>query len=495
MEKIIGLLHEESIIDLKMLFRLIRRYKSHFLFAFVFFCFFFSYLLYTQPIVYYVSVPVQTAIGHRVANDLSDLKPVESAAQVNLEELNISISSFSFLEVLAGLVIQDPSFISLNFRNNKSRSRLLGSDIAKICASDKTCLITQLTQSLKDLFYVEQGLTENRFTLVVNSTEKRTAQTLAAQLVKAIELERIKIRQYTVLKEIKSVESLIDESQSVIQKMGGYEAIEQQEKLQNNIADLKERIRMLQSNISIEKTLGTHLQAKLSEYKKTTKNQGASKEGHDSYLKAQARINEIKINVNHLTNLPEDKRSTSDNVVISQLLEERSRLLKIIPSEWHIKSIELNEKFKDRQRENYDNAEFEYLVSQNKISKLETDYEASKSELNVMMNEKLMNESKVNGMKSDLDFLKNLETKKMSLKLLNATMNSDLIFEYANRKGEEFRRSSYFKIFLFSFGITAFLYLISIFVRYSNDDRIYGEEEIGLYFKELDLIGDVPVFD
>ena len=112
-----------------------------------------------------------------------------------------------------------------------------------------------------------------------------------------------------------------------------------------------------------------------------------------------------------------------------------------------------------------------------------------------MMQKKLINESKVNGMKADLDFLKNLESKQMSLKLLNATMNSDLIFEDGNQLIEEFRKSSFAKIFLFSFAISGFLYLISILIRFTADDKIYGEEEIRMYFKELDFIGEVPSFD
>ena len=72
-------------------------------------------------------------------------------------------------------------------------------------------------------------------------------------------------------------------------------------------------------------------------------------------------------------------------------------------------------------------------MSKNKIAKLNKDYEASKAELEALMQQKLINEAKVNGMKSDLDFLKGLEAKQMSLKLLNATMTSDLIFEETNK--------------------------------------------------------------
>lgn len=495
MEKLLGLLNESTIIDLRMLFQVIGRYKGYLFLAVLFFFSFFTYHYYTQPIIYSKIVPIKLLTTHKVSTDLSALLPVDNANVLTLDELNITLANYSFLKSLAELAFQDPSFDQMDFGSTKSRQSLLGSELKNSCRLDKECVVNRLAPVLKELFSIEQGLTENRFTLVTNAIEKLTVRSLSHLLVKAIEIDRIKVRQYTVLKEMKSVSSLIDESRSVMLRMGGYTALEEQEKLTNNIADLKERIRMLQSTASIEMANSTSLQSKLIQNKKTTKKVGASKESYESYLKIQSRLNEIKINLTQLTHIPEESRSETDKKIISQLSSERSRLLSAIPAEQQLKSMVLDESFKDKQRENSGNFEFDYLVSKNKIAKLTADYEASKLELNEMLQMKLVNENKVNGMKSDLDFLKSLESKLMSLKLLNATMNSDLIFEDGNHRIEEFRKSSFAKIFLFSFAITAFLYLVIILIRFSADDLIYGEDEIRLYFKELEFIGDVPAFD
>lgn len=495
MGKLLGLLHEGTIVNFAMLFQVFLRYKLHFVFALFFFFTFFTYNYYTQPVIYSVSVPVKLVATHKVSTDLSALLPVDNANELTLDELNITLSNGSFLKSLATLVIEDSGFERLNFGSTKSRKSLLGSELKTLCHQDKTCIVELLAPALRGLFYVEQGLTENRFTLVVNAIEKGTVLSLAVQLVKAIELDRIKVRQYTVQKEIKSVGNLIAESRAVMQSMGGYTALEEQEKLNNNIQDLKDRIRMLQSSSSIEIANGTSLQARLFQNKRTTREVGVSKEGYEVYLKIQSRLNEIRLNITTLGHIPEENRSATDKVIIAQLILERTRLLAALPAEQQLNSMVLDESFKDKQRENSGNFEFDYLVSKNKIAKLKADYEASKLELNEMMQNKLINESKVNGMKADLDFLKGLESKQMSLKLLNATMNSDLIFEDGNQSIAEFRKSSSIKVFLFSIAITAFLYLISILIRFSADDKIYGEDELRMYFKDLDFFGEVPKFE
>jgi hypothetical protein len=176
------------------------------------------------------------------------------------------------------------------------------------------------------------------------------------------------------------------------------------------------------------------------------------------------------------------------------LKNEQQRLLKILPSDSHRRKLELSATFVGQQRDKSGDFEFDFLVAKNKLEKLKLDYEASKIELNASLQNQISNDNKVTSMRADLDFLKNLEGKLMSLKLIKATMTSDLYFEDLNFNAREFRQLTYSRSLVFSFSITAFLYLISILVRFFTDDRIYGEEEIRSYLKNLDFIGEVPAF-
>lgn len=496
MDKFNQLLNENTIVDFRLLWKLALRYRGHLIIAFVLFCTIFSYNYYVQPIIYAVNVPLKAISNHTVAQDLSALLPVDNANAVNLSELKISMENYSFLKSFSEMVIADPEFDKFNLGPVTTNKNIYGKDLAKNCGIDKECLVAQLVNILRGAFQVEQGLTENRFILTVNAREKQTVQKITSILLKALELNRVHVRQYLVLKEIQSVSKLIAESRSIMQKMDGYKALEDQEKLQNNIFDLKERIRMLQGSSSQEMANLTTLESRLSENKKSTRRKVAeSREEFEFIQKAQARLIEIKQNIIILTNLPEDKRTDTDKSIVTQLKAERERLSRLLPPETHRKIMEMTENFVEGQRNKSGDYEFDYQVAKNKLEKLNKDYEASKSELNEMLQEKILNENKVVGMKADLDFLKNLESKLMSLKLLNATMTSDIYFEDVSSVAKEYRQSTYLKIFLFSFAITLFLYLFSILIRFFMDDRIYGEEEIRSHLKNLDFVGEVPLFD
>lgn len=496
MEKLLGLLHEGTIIDLRIVWQLMKRYKFHLVFAFVLFVSLFFYNYYGQPVIYTQSVPVKVVTAHKVSSDMLTLLPAgENLERVTLEELNISVSNVAFLKSLAGGVVKDPNFENLNFGNILSRKPLWGRTVKKICAGESSCMIERLAQSLRGLYYIEQGPTESRFKLVSNAIEKKTADALVGHLVKAIEINRIKILQYSASNEIKNVEELINESRTVLKNMGGYKTLEEQEKLQNDILELKETARLLQHNLSLEIANEVSLQARLLENKKTVGIKEITRENYDALQKVENRLNDIKLNIETLTRTPEETRTASDKLIISQLIKERTELVKVSPRERTLKSMAQDVSFKEKQRESMNNYEFDYLVSKSKIAKLSSDYETVKMELADLVKKKMTNEMKVNGMKTDLDFLKSLEAKQMSLKMLNATMNSDLIFEEINHHVDEFRKNSSDKIFLFCFLFSFFIYVVSIIIRYAIDDKIYGEDEIRVYFKNLDFVGEAPIFD
>jgi hypothetical protein len=495
MEKLNQLLNENTIVDFGFLWKLVLRYRSHLIAAVLFTSAIFSINYFQQPVIYAINVPIKAISNHTVSNDLSALLPVDNANAVTLNELKISMDSFSFLKDYASLVSQDLQFDNLNLGAITANKNLYAIDLKKACGKDKECLIERLASSLRGSFSIDQGLSDNRFILTVNALDKRTVKRLTVILLRALELNRVHVRQYLVLKEIQSVGSLIAESRSIMQKLDGYKTLEDQEKLQNNISDLKERIRMLQYSSNIEKANVTSLESRLTENKKSTKQKNTTTLDLEKNQKTLVRLANIKQDIFTLSNMPEGKRSATDSLIIAQLKEEQSELLKILPTEPRRKKMELNESFIEGQRGKSGDYEFDFQVAKNKLEKLNQDYEVSKTELNELLQQKIVIENKVIGMKSDLDFLKSLEAKQMSLKLLNATMTSDLFFEDVSSEAREFRQSTNLKIFIFSFSISFFFYLFSIILRYFFDDRIYGEEDIRGLLEGLDFVGEVPVFE
>jgi hypothetical protein len=496
MYKVNLLLNENTIVDFKLLGKLGLRYKSHFLFAVVFLCSIFLINYYSQPVIYSVNVPVKVVSSHVVANDLSSLLPVDTTNNVTLSELKISISTLAFVRSLSELATEDSEFDSLNFSSVTVNKNLYGRDLKKVCKENKECVVDRLSDNLRSLFSIDQGPSESRFILTVNAKDKKTAKELSSLVIKAIDLNRVQVRQYLVLKEIQSVGNLITEGRSILQKMEGYKALEESEKLKNSIADIKERIRMLQYSSSIETANASSLESRLAENKRSTASVvPEAQENFEKIQKIHSRLVEIKQNISLLSSIPENKRSASDNTFIDQLRNEQARLNSELPSEHSRKKMELSQSFIENQRGKSGEFEFDYQVAKQKLERLDKEYEASKVELSELLQQQLANENKVISMKADLEFLKSLESKQLSLKLLKATMTSDLFFEDLSAEAREFRQSTHGRIFFFSFSLTLFLYILSIIIRFILDDRIYGEDEIRSYLKDLDFIGEVPSFE
>lgn len=496
MEKLNNLLDETTILNFRLLWKLVGRYRTHLTVAFFLFVGLFSYSYFSQPIIFSVSVPLKTIEKHTVSSDLSSLLPVENTSIVSLNELNVSFGSYAFIKNLASDVIDSPVFSRLNYGAINTGKNLFGYEIKKTCQNERTCMVDTLTNHLGMMYAIEQGQTENRFVLVVSGLDEKSVLELSQILIKTIEKNRIETRRYLVTKEIESVDNLIKESRGIITELDGFNLLEENEKVQAEMTDLREKTRSLQASINAETSTLSALEARVLENKKNIEK--VSKVDRltrvqDSTLRS--RIDEVRQNIASLSSVPEASRSDSDRVILANLNDELKKLESKISNSFTDNEKRFSDEFGKQQEMNEKTFEFEYSVAKNKILKLTKEYEEARLKLDEVSKDKISKDATITKLKGDLEFLKNLETKQMSLKLMSSTMTSDLVFEDVAKRAREFRRSSVVKIFLFCFFIVAFLYMISIVVRYFLDDKIYSEDDLKNHFKNLDFIGEVPSFD
>lgn len=496
MEKFSVLLDETTIVNFRLLWKLFSRYRSHLTIAGIALLFLFSYYYFSQPVVYSTSVPIKIIEKHTVSNDLQSLVQVDGPSTISLNELQVSLSSYTFIKSYAELVVNDPEFKKLNFGSINSGRAILGSTIELTCKNDKKCMVEQLIGPLSGSFSVEQGATENRFLLTLNALTEHTVNHLINVLTRSIENHRVSQRKYIVTKEIESVEKLLKESRDILSGDKGIVVLEDNENQLTEIADLRERMRNISIAINQETSNYTSLEAKVLENKKILKDSSSEEVFTKMTLKTlKNKINTIRQNLTALEAIPESSRSESDMKVIIKLKEELLNLEKNVPHDDEITSLEAGDDFENAQRMREKGHEFDYQVSKVKIDNLKKEYDEVKFKLDMLSKDKIAKEVTVTRLKSDLEFLKTLESKQLSLKLMSTTMTSDLLFEEFSRGTREFRRSSILKIFIFSFLVTGFIYLCSILIRYFWDDRIYSEDDLKTHFIKLDFVGEVPSFD
>jgi hypothetical protein len=486
MIKLARLLSESTIIDFSMIGRLCLRYRGLLSIAVIVFFTVTVYLFETRPVIYTSTIPAKMIFKQDHSKDLVVNHFLNEQKVISVDELKISLYSQSFMKAFAVNLIKNPKFrIEGILFNNK---KLVLSDYYQ-CRHSENCKIETLSSKLSDTFQIEPNVTDDRFTITVMVVEKWILPIVSKALLESIEKEDVKNKALAFSKELNSIENLIGESKSVIKSKGGNDTLEEQTYLLNTINEYYERIKTLQQNLSMEAVLESSLAAKLKENKKTFKKDETFQK--PEVVATRLKIQELKSNILFLT---ESESTEVDRKILNQLKKELSDIQKNHPSEFQLHTIEQKESFKEKQREGMDNLNFEYEVSKNKKAKLLSELESTKAILNQSLEKKLQLDQSAGVIKTDMEFLKNLESKQMSLKLAISTVTSDMFFEDSSLVGQEYRTSS--SLFILSFGsmVSLLIYLLSIMFRFMMDDRIYNSDDVEHEFKGLCFVGTVPSF-
>jgi len=496
LEKFNQLLDETTILNFQLLAKLANRYRIHLSVCLVSFLSLFLFKYYSQPIIFSVSVPFKVVAKHTVSTDFTTLMPTENTSSVTISELSVAFSSYSFVKSLASSIAQDPDFEKLNFGTLAKGNKNTGATIKANCKLVPDCVVDNLTAVLGGFYSVEQGLTESRYVLNVSATDAFTVQHFVFHLTKMIDRNRIESKQYLLTKEIDSITKLMTESRMYLKKMNGFEVLDENERTSLSIHDLKERMRNIQANINSEHSNIALLEAKAAQNKFSVNRMVASDRAAKINTKVfQTKIDEIRQNISSILIVPENLRTPTDRAILSEMQVQLKALEKKFPPDNIYRDIELDDAFAETQRGVVRTLEFELGVARSRKKKMEESYEISKIELERLQKNKMETDNLINKLKADLEFLKNLESKQMSLKLLSSTMTSDLAFEDFSKGVSEYRRSSVGKIFLFSF-ITMFaIYFLSLVLRFLIDDRIYSEDDLKSHFGKLDFLGEIPRFE
>ena len=350
MEKIANLLDDVTIINFKLIFKLAQRYRIHLAAAALLFVAIFGYFYFNQPVIYSSEVSVKVIGKHSLSSDLSILQQVENTSSVNIGELSSMISSYSFVKMLAGQIVLDPNFSKMNFGPIAKGKKILGSSILNNCKGSMECAADVMTNYAGSFYAIEQGLTDDRYKIIVNSLDELTSLQISKALVKTIEKKRIQVRQYLVIKEINSVTTLMNESRGLLEKQNGSLIIEEEEKNIQKTLELKEKMKILQVSLTSEIANMSTLEAKLGEnkrvLKKTTKLDGFNK---TKSRMTQQKISELRSNIVAFSNLPEEKRSKADSIILDQLKNELKALEGKMPEEINVRSQEIEDAFSDAQ--------------------------------------------------------------------------------------------------------------------------------------------------
>lgn len=462
---------------------------------------FFTIFAQTQQTIYRLNIDVKVAgrATSGVTAGLSSSLMLEQQSPLTFDELYASSTSYEFLHLFAQLLVEDQDFRKINLTRLNAKRVGTWEDSFSGCNENKKCFVDRMTGLIGQFYDIRKGQTDGRFIFEISSLDPITTRVIARIITKAIEKARAKNIQIVYQEQARLAEEMIQKSREEMVQRGGIGVLNEYKNNELRLQELKERISSMQNTINQDKSLLATTEFKLHETSARAKDsdvQNIEKLSVVNFKKKASKVEDYRQNIVALNSIPESYRTESDKLVLKQMKDELKKMEdELRNSSRNTRKLSEEETFINQQQSNKSYIDFDYQVLKRKIEKENLELKSMTAEMEGYIEGNLKLESTSSILRQDLEYIKLLESKLISIKLMMATITSDLVFEKYSGDLIEFNRSTSSKNFLYSLILTCTILLVALITRYLLDDRIYEEHEIEKCFKDLPIIGKTPDFD
>lgn len=485
-----------TVVNFLLIGRLAIRYRIVTLLGIIAFFALVPYFYFSQPVVYQKEVHFKVLNQNNFTPDKGAAEVVQNiATSLNMPEILGAISSYHFVTRISERLAALPEFADLNFEHpllSTSAPQAL-----KACGSEE-CRVKVLRKLVANLYAISAEQSTGKFTLKITTRSSKTTM----QVLKAfqITLNEVRVQNARELadRQLLQLQDLVVKSKADISAKGGFEKVASSEFLDALISQHKDKIRNLSQRLIKDDNQFYAQGVKLQETNLVSETaiEGKDKLSYENYLKVNKRIEEIRQNIASINATPIEARTQGDNMVLNELKKELTANEEELKRIGHMnRNISLDDRFLDSQRGNKSSLEYDYKVSSAQVKKLRIQYESAKRELDNLYSRKAALENELVALKPDLEYLKLLESKLVSMKFKLSSISSDVLFENYGTEVSSFKRNSLVKIFAFCFLFISFLLFIVYMCLYLMDDRIFEEQEIGQVIEELPVVGYAPHYE
>ena len=499
MKKINALLHDVTVINFKVIFKLLKRYRQATIIASALALIVIPYLYFSQLVIFqkqaHFEIQNKAAEGSGSKGIFSEIMDV-NPGYLKRPEVMAIVNSYEFTTALAENLLASEKFKKLDFSNPYSKDT--SSHLALTKCSDKNCYLKNLREILPKIFSVEAENGTNRFALVVTTRSRETTLEFLKSFQKALEKVRYEDAVAEVDVQIKKIEELIASRRNELENKGGFDKVASSSFLETMVSQQKDKVMLLGDKLNKERDQFNYQKIRLSQSAETTNTdiEGSEKLGYEKYTKLKKRLAEIHQNIASISALSPTARTESDGQILAQLKNELKETENELSRMGNVKrSIAFDDSFINKQIDNQSSFEFDFKVAGEKLKALQREYDVAKSELDKLYNKKVVLENELLTFKSDIEYLKLLEGKLLSMKMKKSTLGAEVFFDAYGPEVMTFKRNSLVQIVLFSSLIIAFLLMISVVGIYLFDDRIFDEDEIAKCCADIPVIGNTPHFD
>jgi|GEM_PF-5529065 len=500
MKKISLLLDDVTVINFRLLGSLVLRYKKVSFLICLMLLGFVTYFYLIQPEIHQKKSFFKV-FHHEVAqsaNNKNFLQQITETRGMQLKEEDVEaiVTSYSFVKDMVKRLVDSKNIKKFNFESPVSPNVPFEKEYQR--CKDEACRSKLLPRLLAPLYSVSVEPGTGRMILTVMTKNSQTTIEIIDSFHKVLEDTRMKHATDVLDKEITQVQSLASKTRSEIELKGGFERIAKSEFLNATIEQRKNEVQNLFLRLSKESELYNFQKISLKESNKAANAETQNLEmlSFESYSKINQKINELRQNIASIKTIPDVMRTTTDNEILIELAEE----LKL--NEKELKKLGNNTKiigaqgtFLNKQINGQSSIAFDHKVSSQQLKKLQSDTDIAKKELDGLYIQKMKLENEFLALKPDMEYLKLIESRLVTMRLKKTAISSEVNFEPYDLGVHIFKENSLMQIFVFSFVGLVFLLFLSLVFIFLCDDRIFDVNEIERYYKDLHIIGHAPRFD
>jgi len=450
-----------------------------------------------QNVLYETNVGFSDASTKNLSptNTIADLVG-ENQIIIAEEDVLAMRNDWAFNQKLAKKIYKLPDLYSMDFNSVNTRNKISTNVLLEKCQHDEECTIRTLLGPLPGLYNIIAEATPGRYRLLVVTLEEKTAKIILREVAKLIEEDRVSYLKNVVEKKIEATEKLIKQQNVDIDADNMMNLSNRQVNLKNQIEEIKNGMRNLSQSIANNKLQFNTLELELAQFNKS-KSIGAAdskRVNYEKYVKLNQEVLDLRTNISLLTQ--NTAMSEYEKKVVIELEARLQGKLSEIEKLGDVsRSVSGIDKFNETQDSKSNYTQKDYNVLREKIKKEQAEYDKTKEDLDKFQVEYAEVSRKLDDMKPNTGYLDLLEKKLISLKLLASTISTDLVVDNIGNNVKIHKNAALSKYLVFATISSVFFIFLLTVIRYLFDQKIYSEDDVKVFFEDLEVIGNTPEFE
>lgn len=479
--------------------KLFLRYRTLTTIAVVCFLIAVPLMYFTQPSMYQKEVHfriLKTTNGDSEKMMVAGLVSQEDTSANSMPEVVALVHGYDFTTRLADRLARSENYHKLDFSSPESRDSWFESS-QKSCKSTE-CRVSMLRGQLLELYSLSPDSVTGRLNLKITTRNSATTLEVLSAFQDTIREVRLRSASEAVNIQIRQLQELLQKSKSDLEAKGGFEKVTSAEFMDALIAQQKEKIRTISSNLVSDdhKAHYKHIRLKENILSSDAAIGGGRKLGYEHFAKISRRIAELQQNIASINSTPQASRTVTDELILQKLtqeLNENEQQLNQFGAA--ARSVVADDTFINNEKNSKNNLELDYRVSNAQRERLKIDYASAMKELDKLYERKASLEHEMTTLRPDVEYVQLLESKLVTLKFKLSALTPDVAFEPYGSEVTFIKRNSIIKIALFAFFFVGFFLFCACLGMYLFDDRIFDELEVERCIVELPVVGHAPYFE